>query len=202
MAFTKREQAERQAERLEFLEKQVKELAHEKHLTEMLLEHLQPQVIILEAEPKPVPIPDGFTSLPGGKGYQPWTPPRPDSFLSEHVRKRLDDYPGMLFYSSVTQWQVGLTLDKSRLVFVPDALYSPYEQACLKAVGWSEHQEGDWYASIEIEDEETHEVSTPDWPNPVRRQGTWKARQVAHWTGEEASTPELNYAVWANGTWG
>jgi len=62
---------------------------------------------------------------------------------------------------------------------------------------------GDLDQQVEIsgEDEETGEVYTPDWPNPVRRGGVWKARQVAHWIGE-TETPELNYSVWANGTWG
>jgi hypothetical protein len=43
MALTKQ-----QSERLAFLEKQVEELAREKHLTEILLVHLQPRVIILQ----------------------------------------------------------------------------------------------------------------------------------------------------------
>jgi hypothetical protein len=153
-------------------------------------------VIILEAEPQPAPVPGGLEHI------KPWQPPRPDSFLSEHQQKLIHDYPGMLFYSSVSQWQVGLTLDKSRLVFVPDAIYSPSEQVCLQAVGWSEHQEEAYEESISIEDEETGNASTPDWPNPVRRQGVWKARQVAHWVGEEDSTPAVNHSVRANGTWG
>jgi hypothetical protein len=201
MALTKKHQQSLQAERLAFLEKHVKEVAREKHLVEIVLEQLQPRVIILEADPKPLPIPDGFTPLPGNAGFHPWTPPRTDSFLSEHERKLITEHPGMLFYCSVTRWQVGLTHDKSRLVFVPDALYKPYENECLLAVGWSEQQEEEYEEDISEEDEEGR-VSTPDWPNPVRRQGVWKARQVAHWTGEEASTPELNYSVWANGTWG
>lgn len=195
MALTKREQAERQAERLAFLEKQVKEVAREKHLTEILLEHSQPSVIILEAEPKPAPVPKGLEHI------TPWQPPRPDSFLSEHTRKLIHDYPGMLFHSSVPSWQVGLTLDKSRLVFVPHAIYREYEQQCLMSVGWSAHQEEEWEEEISEEDE-NGKVYTPDWPNPLHRKGVWKARQVAHWTGEEASTAELNYSVWANGTWG
>ncbi len=107
----------------------------------------------------------------------------------------------MLFHTSVPGWQVGLTLDKERLVFVPSVLYTPYEQDCLQAAGWSNEQEGEWEDEISGEDEETGEVYTPDWPNPVRRGGVWKARQVAHWIGE-TETPELNYSVWANGTWG
>ena len=194
MALTKREQAERQAERLEFLEKQIKELAHEKHLTYILLGHLQPQVIILEAEPKPAPVPGGLEHI------QPWQPPRPDTFFSEHLRKLITEHPGMLFHSSVPTWQVGLTLDASRLVFVPDALYRPYEQECLQSVGWSERNEEEYEEEISVEDEDGR-VSTPDWPNPTRRAGVWKARQVAHWTGE-TDAPEANYTVWANGTWG
>jgi hypothetical protein len=199
MALTKREQAERQAERLAFLEKQIKEVAHDKHVTEILLEHLQPQVIVLEAEPKPAPVPTGLEHI------KPWTPPRPDSFFSEHLRKLITEHPGMLFHSSVPNWQVGLTLDTSRLVFVPHALYAPYEQECLTAVGWSKRQEEEWFDSITITDEDDPELDhddTPDIPNPVERQGVWKARQVAHWIGEQDSTPELKYSVWLNGTWG
>jgi len=194
MALTKREQAKRQVERLAFLEKQVRELTHEKQVTEILLEHLHPQVIILEAEPKPAPAPTGLEHI------KPWQPPHPDSFFSEHLRKLIPEHPGMLFHSSVTQWQVGLTLDTSKLVFVPDALYRPYEQECLQSVGWSDEQESEYEEEISIEDENGR-VSTPDWPNPMRRAGVWKARQVAHWTGE-IDTPEVNYMVWANGTWG
>ena len=201
MAVTKHQQA-LQAERLAFLEQRVREVAREKRLVEILLEQLQPQVIILEAEPKPLAIPDGFIPLPGGQGFQPWTPPRPDSFFSEHLRKLITEHSGMLFHSGISQWQVGLTLDATRLVFVPDALYRPYEDECLQEVGWSERQEEEYEEDISVEDEETGKVSTPDWPNPVRRQGVWKARQVAHWTGEEASTPEVSYTIWSNGTWG
>jgi hypothetical protein len=80
MATTKY-QRWRQAERLAFLDKRVQELAREKHLMEILVEYLQPHVIILEAEPKPAPLPRGLEHI------TPWHPPHPDSFLSEHLRK-------------------------------------------------------------------------------------------------------------------
>lgn len=197
MALTKHQQA-LQAERVTFLEGQLRKVAHEKHLTELLLEQLPPQVIILDADPQPAPIPDDMKHLV----KVAWQPPRPDSFFSEHLRKLITEHPGMLFHSGISRWQVGLTLDASRLVFVPDALYRTYEDKCLQEVGWSEQQEGEYEEDISVEDEETGRVSTPDWPNPVRRQGVWKARQIAHWTGEEASTPEVNWSCWANGTWG
>jgi hypothetical protein len=122
-------QIRQQTERLENLEKQVKDLASEKHLTEILLKHSQPQVILLEAEPKPAPVPSGLEHVTA------WTSPRPGSFLPEHLRKLIQEHSGMLFHASVPNWQVGFTLDKSRLVFVPDVIYRPYEQECLQAVG-------------------------------------------------------------------
>ncbi|MGB8346598.1 MAG: hypothetical protein WCD86_17055 [Ktedonobacteraceae bacterium] len=198
MVLTKKEQAERQGERLAFLEKHVQELANEIALYHLITRHSRPQVFVLDADPRPLSIPDGFTRP---VHTQPWSPPRPDSFLSEHVHKLLDTYPGMLFQAGIFGWLVGLTLDKERLVFVPDALYSAYEQECLQTCGWSREDEAEWFESIEGEDEETGKVEAPDWPNPTRRRGVWKARQVAHWTGE-TGVPELDYSVWPNGTWG
>jgi hypothetical protein len=182
---------QRKEERSAFLEKRVRELADEIALHNTLERH-QPslQVVILETEPQP--------EQPSG-----WTPPRPDKFLPEHTRNLIDKCPGMLFHAGqLVGWLVGLTLDKQRIVFVPTSLYDLYEQECLQAVGCTPEQAQEWYESIEIEDEETGEVETPDWPNPLERKGKWKARQVAHWTGEEATTPEVDYSVWANGTWG
>src|SRR5438094_918242 len=107
MALTKREQARLDAERLAFLEKQIKEVARETHLTSMLLEGCTPQIIIMDAEPQPASPPSGLEHI------KPWQPPRPDSFLSGHERKLLQEHPGMLFYSSVPDWQAGLTHDRA-----------------------------------------------------------------------------------------
>ena len=197
MGLTRREREMLNARQLAFLEKHVKELVREKYLMEILLQYSQPQVIILEADPKPATLLHGLEYV-----VTPWTLAPPDSFLSEHVRKLLNDYTGMLFDSGVFGWQVGVTLDKSRLVFVPHKPYWTYEQECLQAVGWSEELEGTWYRSITEEDEDTGASYTREWASPTRRQGVWKARQVAHWVGEEENTPELNYSVWPNGNLG
>jgi hypothetical protein len=180
---------QQQVERLAFLEKRVLELADEIALHHLVEQH-QPvlQPVILETEPQPVP--------PNG-----WKPPRPDKFLSEHTRMLIDTYPGMLFVAGFHLWKVGLTLDKQKIVFVPDALYASYEQECLQAVGWTPEHEDEWQEEISVEDEETGEVESPDWPDPLRRKGVWKARQVAHWVGD-TEAPEVDYSVWANGTWG
>jgi hypothetical protein len=190
-AEAEREAQQRQAERLAFLEKRVRELADEIALHNIVERHQSSlQVVILETEPHP--------EQPSG-----WTPPRPDKFLPEHTRNLIDKYPGMLFHAGqLVGWLVGLTVDKQKIVFVPTSLYDPYEQECLQAVGCTPEQTQEWYESIETEDEETGEVETPDWPNPLERKGKWKARQVAHWTGEEETTPEIDHSVWANGTWG
>jgi hypothetical protein len=177
-----------QLERLAFLEKRIRELADELALHHTVEENQTAlQVVILDTDPE--------TEASG------WTPPRPDKFLTEHIRKLLNDYPGMLFHTNIHGWQVGYTLYREKIVFVPNALYDLYEKECLQAVGWSPSGEDAWEESISVEDEETGEVSTPDWPDPTRRQGVWKARQVAHWIGD-TTTEELNYSVWANGTWG
>jgi hypothetical protein len=181
---------QQKAEQLAFLKKRVQELTNELALHHTVEQHQTAlHVVILETEPQP--------EQPSG-----WQPPRPDKFLSEPIRKLIDQYPGMLFGAGFHHWQVGLTLDKQRIVFVPDSLYEPYEKACLQEVGCTPEQEQEWYDSISEEDEETCEVETPDYPNPLERKGKWKARQVAHWTGEEQTTPEVNHSVWANGTWG
>ncbi len=181
------ELTQQQAERLAFLEKQIAVVARETHLATLLLQHCQPLVIILEAQPKPQP-------------GTAWPPPRPDSFLTEHQQKLLNKYPGMLFHTSVPAWQVGLTFNKEKLVFVPAALYEIYEQECLRLIGWSEQSDEAWEEEIRIEDEQTGDVAIPEIPNPVYRAGVWKARQVAHWTQEEDSTPEATATCWANGT--
>ncbi len=118
------------------------------------------------------------------------------------------DHPGMLFNCGYLPLG-GLSYDQTRLVFVPRSIYTPYRDQCLQEVGWSEEQEAQFYESISYEvEEETDEgdeyttLATPDIPNPLEREAEWKARQVAHWLGEEDMTPYLNYTVWPNGTWG
>src|SRR5947209_2951722 len=109
-----------QARRLEFLEKHVQDLTQASCLRDILLAHLTPQVVVLEADPRPAPVP------PGAEHGDPWRPPRPALFLNERVCKLVSECPGMLFHTGVPDWQVGLTLDRARLVFVPHALYSAY----------------------------------------------------------------------------
>jgi hypothetical protein len=179
-------------ERLNFLEKRLPEVVNELSLTQTLLRELPAQVIVLDTEPERQPLPGGLEHI------TPAPPLRPDRFFTDHLRKLVDEHPGMLFHSSVPDWQVGLTFNRKRLVFVPGELYRPYEQECLKTVGWSEEDEDAWEEEISSEDEETGEVYTPDWPNPTRQAGVWKARQVAHWVGEVL--PDVTYPIWANGT--
>ncbi|MGH2478092.1 MAG: hypothetical protein ACRDHW_00335 [Ktedonobacteraceae bacterium] len=190
--LSKAEQTRLSTERLNFLEKRLPEVVNNLYLTQTLLRELPVQVIVLDAEPERPPLPGGLEHI------TPAPPLRPDRFFTEHLRKLIDEHPGMLFHSSIPDWQVGLTLDKTRLVFVPGDLYRPYEQECLQSVGWSEAGEDAWEEEISSEDEETGEVYTPDWPYPVRQTGVWKARQVAHWVGEEETN--VSYPVWANGT--
>jgi hypothetical protein len=96
---------QQQLERLEFLEKHVRELADEIALHHFVEQHQALQVVILDATPK--------------QEANGWTPPRPDKFLTEHARKLLNDYPGMLFHANIHGWQIGLTLNREKIVFVP-----------------------------------------------------------------------------------
>ncbi len=168
-------------------------LEHSIEVCHALIKAHTPQTLLFPAFPqrKPSRIP-----LPPGLEEPPPLPPS-ETLLDEDVRALINAYPGMLFDAGPIgrHWLAGYTLDKQQLVLVPDELYSSYEQACLREVGWNDDLE----EMDDLEEEDEAEDATP--PHPLYRRGVWKARQVAHWVGD-TDTPELDYPIWSNGTWG
>lgn len=105
------------------------------------------------------------------------------SQIDVQVVRRVEQHPGLVFgvagYSAALL-MAGLTLDRTRLVVVPDALHAGYRQDCFRAAG-------------------LQDATSTDWRDPNRYACMVKACQVAHWTGEEDRTPFVNEKVWPSG---
>jgi hypothetical protein len=90
--------------------------------------------------------------------------------IDEHAASCAERYPGLLFGvagSAFVLLHAGLTLDRTRLVVVPDGLGDPYTQQCFQEAGYADA------ASIHQSDPNRHACMV-------------KACQVAHWTGKRS----------------